>query len=261
MKKINNAENSATAKPEDGLGKSNNAANIAARVISIDAATKSLAVACLNLYDISNQNQQLINLLNGAALSYGATLSNGAALSNTAAAINELLTPITIHSLEVIDLIPNRQVSKCGIIERSAALMRYLTTLTARLISINWLDANTHLLIEYQMGQNRKSGDIQTQIIYHFLQYLPQSNIHIIGPSLKNKLSFATDPESKHSFYIAKYTTLYTANKSHTKYLFIEWLHAHNQLHELNGIKKKNYADIADAFCQAAAWQFQKYGT
>jgi hypothetical protein len=221
------------------------------KVISIDAATKSLAVACLNMQNIQEQNTRFIELTR--AITNG-EITESADLAAAFEEMNVLLTPIKINSLQVVDLIPERQVSKCGLIERSAALVAFLHGLTDRLTSENWLDTETHIVVEYQMGQNRKSGDIQTQIIYHFLQYLPASNIHIIGPSLKNKLHYPADPKSRHSHHIAEYDTLYTANKSHTKYLFTKWLATHKQMEHIYEIPKKNYADIADAFCQAAAW-------
>jgi hypothetical protein len=218
------------------------------KVISIDAATKSLAIACLNLYNtndiykqIKDQLSKINDILDPDTI-------------NILKKINKLATSIEIIKLDVVDLLPGKIVSKCGIVERSAALTTYTSKFTKDLLDMEWLDLNTHLLIEYQMGPNRKSGDIQTQLIYHFLQYLPAKNIHVVGPSLKNKLCYKNDPNSIHSSHIAKYTTLYTANKSHTKYLFLSWLNAHGQTHHINKINKKNYADIADAFCQAAAW-------
>jgi hypothetical protein len=62
------------------------------------------------------------------------------------------------------------------------------------------------------------------------------------------------DLESLHSNHIARFDTLYSANKSHTKYVFLKWLGAYGELEHLANISKKNYADIADAFCQAIAW-------
>lgn len=220
------------------------------KVISIDAATKSLAIACLNMYDIQQQRNLTAIIVNEIK-----EATDHDIIIELVNQLNILLTPIQIYSLDVVDLIPNEKVSDCSIIKRSSALVNFLSNFTNNLITNKWLDNNTHFIVEYQMGPNRKSGDIQTQLIYHFLQYLPPQNVHVVGPSLKNKLLYSKKVESCHSAHIAKYRTLYTANKSHTKYLFISWLAAHNQTQFIKNINKKNYADIADAFCQAAAYQ------
>ena len=74
--------------------------------------------------------------------------------------------------------------------------------------------------------------------------------INLVGPSLKNKVYI---DNLQHCYFMEKYTTKYSANKTHTKANFLKWL-------ELNGvemskdIKKKNYDDIADAFMQIFGW-------
>jgi hypothetical protein len=215
------------------------------KIISIDAATKSLAIACLEFNNIYQQIEEIIKLIK--------TNFNESTLEKC----NEILNPINIKSLDVIDLIPNQKVSKCNIIEISYELMKYIHNFTKNLQECKWFDNSVHIVIEYQMGPNRKSGDIQTQLIYHFLQFLPIKNIHIIRPSLKNKLYFPKDINSQHNSHIERYKKKYTGNKSHTKYIFIQWLTAYNKLNYIKNINKKNYADIADAFCQANAWYLE----
>jgi len=202
------------------------------KIISIDVANKSLAIACFTV-SLSSCNERL-----------------------TVCA--DIPNSISIKSLMVCDLIPGKKVSDTSLIERTNSLCIFLIEFTDQLIEDKWLEKKAtsavHLIIEYQMGPNRKSGDVQSQIIYHFLQYLPPNNIHIVGPSLKNKLKLFNDPLSHHNHYIEKYQTLYAANKAHTRYLFLSWLKNNKQLNALQQIKKKNYADISDAFCQAIAW-------
>lgn len=215
---------------------------IGRRIISIDAATKSLAIACLEFHDADEQLRRIINI--------GKDMANAPPPAEIVAIYN----PITIKLFQVVDLIPNQKVAKCGLVQRSVALMKFIHKFTKDLAEDGWFNESVQIIIEFQMGPNRKSGDIQTQLIYHFLQFLPPENIHIVRPSLKNKLYFKSDPNSLHEAHKAQYTKLYTGNKSHTKYILLEWLNAYGQMAHLAQIGKKNYADIADAFCQAAAW-------
>lgn len=211
------------------------------KIISIDAANKSLAIACIecDIYDKS-KIYKMANELNTENLIDFLTI------------IKEYLNYIKIKKLIVKDLIPGKQLKETNFIERSFALHQYLKQFTDE--NKNWIKKNdTYLIIEYQMGPNRKSGDVQSQILYHFLSYIFVANIIIIGPSLKNKIQ-TKDPKSFHNYHIKKYQTLYTANKSHTKYIFLEWLEQNKQKNKLSDINKKNYSDIADAFCQAIAW-------
>jgi hypothetical protein len=216
------------------------------KIISIDAATKSLAIACLEFNDINQQIKQITELIK---------INKN---KETLELCNNILNPINILSLEVKDLIPNKKVSKCNVLEISYELLKFMNNFTKKLKDRNWLDDKVNIIIEFQMGPNRKSGDIQTQLIYHFLQIIPIENIYIIRPSLKNKLFFINDSNSYHSIYIEKYRKKYTSNKVHTKYIFINWINAYGKSNYLKNINKKNYDDIADAFCQAVAWYLEK---
>lgn len=213
------------------------------KIISVDAANKSLAVACLEYHDCSLIFAELL-----------LELINCKNMAPQLDKMSKALDNITINLLTVVDLIPGKKISETNLVERTCSLKKFLFKITSEMTSTKWLTADVHLVIEYQMGPNRKSGDIQSQIMYHFSQYLPQNNIHVIGPSLKNKLKFQKDPLSFHNFYIEKYQTLYAANKAHTRYLFLSWLKNNKQSSKLQNIKKKNYSDISDAFCQAIAW-------
>ncbi len=207
------------------------------KIISIDVANKSLAIACLEIFQYDAN--KILNQL------YIATAVEAIQI------LTEYVDNIKIKTLEVVDLLPGKQVKQSSSIERTEALYKYLCNFTKA--KQKWFDQHTHLVIEYQMGPNKKSGEVQCQVIYHFLSHINSRNIHIVGPSMKNKLSMK-DPKSKHSYHIAKYDTLYCANKSHTRYIFLEWLAARNETNKLINIKRKNYSDIADAFCQAIAW-------
>lgn len=216
------------------------------KIISIDVANKSLAIACIKYMD----NKLILkNLLKN--LSQCSDETNILSLLNK---ISIIMDNINIKQLKVVDLLPGKKVHDVSLIDRTYVLNEFLSQFTNDLIKNKWLDTDVHLIIEYQMGPNRKSGDAQAQIIYHFSQYLPLQNVHVVGPSLKNKLRYPKDHQSLHNFYVEKYQTLYAANKAHTRYLLLTWLKNNKQLEKLQHINKKNYSDIADAFCQAIAW-------
>lgn len=251
------------------------------KIISFDVANKSLAIAQLEIINIKKifcsiannleklqselailQNIEKSNLKNIEEKNLKSNLKN---IEENYKKIIELLKyttkliplPINFLHLEVCDVIPGKKVSETNSIDRANGLFVKLNKLCIQ-FGKKWLNSDVHILIEYQMGQNKKSGEVSSQIIYHFLQYVPPENIHIIGPSLKNKLYYLDDLKSTHNYYIHKYVKLYDANKAHTNYLF----HRLIEIYELNSekqeklelIKKKNYNDIADAVCQAIAW-------
>jgi hypothetical protein len=218
------------------------------KIISIDAATKSLAIACLEFNNITENINSICKKI---------YYSEGNINDLVEQLYNEY-NPIQIKSLDVVDLIPHSKVSECDIIDISNALFLYMNNYINNLIKENWFDDSINILIEYQMGPNHKSGNIQIQLIYHFLNFLPKKNIHLVHPSLKNKLYFSNITESYYSYHRNKYKKKYTSNKSHTKYLFLNWLNAYGQNNKINIINKKNYSDIADAFCQAVSWNLLK---
>lgn len=207
------------------------------KIISIDAANKSLAIACIEMhvYDADKVLDQLCKVT----------------MPEVFTIMGDYIDNIHVNKLDVVDLLPGKKLKQTDTIERTNALYVYLTKFTNSISE--WIDRDTHLVIEYQMGPNKKSGEVQCQATYHFLPHILPQHIHIIGPSIKNKLSTG-DPKSKHNYHIANHRTLYCANKSHTRYIFLEWLAQHDQLDKLSKIKRKNYSDIADAFCQAVAW-------
>lgn len=255
------------------------------KIISFDVANKSLAIAQLeiinikkifcsivnNLEKLQSELTILQNIEKSNSKNYKKNIKENNSKSNLKSIeenykkITELLKyttkliplPINFLHLEVCDVIPGKKISETNSIDRAYGLFVKLNKLCIQ-FGKKWLNSDVHILIEYQMGPNKKSGEVSSQLIYHFLQYVPPENIHIIGPSLKNKLYYLDDFKSTHNYYIHKYVKLYDANKAHTNYLF----HRLIEIYKLNSekqkrlelIKKKNYNDIADAVCQAIAW-------
>lgn len=215
--------------------------------LSIDVANKSLAISFLEYNNILYKNVNLIKIN-----------SNNSQLSNIKDLINinnNLNNIIKYYICEVIDLLPNKKVRNCGILERSNALKEYLTTLKIRIEEyINSLNiSKITLLIENQPSFNDKSRTAFNQIIYAFSKN-DIYKIKVMNPMYKNFISFK--PELKHYNFIKKYSNNYLANKNHTKENFLYFIDRFNLKSIIKKIKKKNYDDIADSFMQIFAYIF-----
>ena len=215
--------------------------------LSIDVANKSLAISFLEYNNILYKNVNLIKIN-----------SNNSQLSKIKDLINinnNLNNIIKYYICEVIDLLPNKKVRNCGILERSNALKEYLTTLKIRIEEyINSLNiSKITLLIENQPSFNDKSRTAFNQIIYAFSKN-DIYKIKVMNPMYKNFISFK--PELKHYNFIKKYSNNYLANKNHTKENFLYFIDRFNLKSIIKKIKKKNYDDIADSFMQIFAYIF-----
>lgn len=96
------------------------------------------------------------------------------------------------------------------------------------------------LLYEFQMNANDKSRMISNFIAYEYSDIC--KDIRRVMPTLKNKIYFHKD--LKHSEFLKKNNSSYTANKKHTtanmKYYF--------EIFNLELPNKKKLDDMADAF-------------
>jgi hypothetical protein len=204
--------------------------------LSIDVANKSLAISFLE-YNKLKINNKINNIYDLIALN------------------NNLNNIIKYYICEVIDLLPNKKVKNCNIIERSNALKNYIKQLKIRIKQfIEELKINKILLlIEFQPSFNDKSKTAFNQLIYAF----SNNNIFtikVMNPMYKNFIYFTK--ELKHSNFIKKYANNYLANKNHTKENFLYFLEKYNMKDKIINIKKKNYDDIADSFMQIFAYIF-----
>lgn len=226
------------------------------KIISFDVANKSLAIAQLEIINIKKIMHQINNIITDQIQNESRVDCYKNIIELLKYTKQLIPLPINFLHLEVCDVIPGKKVSETTSIDRANGLYTKLNQLCKQ-FNKKWI-SDAHILIEYQMGQNKKSGEVASQIIYHFLQYIPPENIHIIGPSLKNKLYYLDDVKSTHNYYVNKFVKLYDANKAHTKYLFNRLIEIYKldseKENKLTLIKKRNYPDIADAICQAIAW-------
>ncbi len=215
--------------------------------LSIDVANKSLAISFLEYNNILYKNVNLIKINNN-----NSQLSNIKDLININNNLNNI---IKYYICEVIDLLPNKKVRNCGILERSNALKEYLIALKIRIEEyINNLNiSKITLLIENQPSFNDKSRTAFNQIIYAFSKN-DIYKIKVMNPMYKNFISFK--PELKHYNFIKKYSNNYLANKNHTKENFLYFIDRFNLKSIIKKIKKKNYDDIADSFMQIFAYIF-----
>lgn len=95
-------------------------------------------------------------------------------------------SPLVIVDMNVVDLLPNKNIAESTERERAAALRALLNHLVAR------YGVPDHVAIERQAVaggghiMSTKSAVIMNQIIYHFAEL---SEICLIAPAAKNKLS------------------------------------------------------------------------
>ena len=141
---------------------------------------------------------------------------------------------------ECIDLIPNIANKDIDTVERIKIVSKYVKKNIYPLIT----DINPDqlsILVEFQMSHNTQSKVVSIALLTLFSDY----EIHLVNPSLKNKLYFTT--EGKYCHFIEKYKNSYDANKKHALYNFKEFERIFNQSLTCSD-KLKGH--IADAFMQ-----------
>jgi hypothetical protein len=254
-------------------------------IISFDIASKSLAISIilintnwkieiLNYIDLYN----LLKKEDPESKKYDTLIKKYKCIKEINYIIHNI---IQIKFLDVVDLTPNMKLKDVHVIDRSARLSSYICNLKLY-INTNIPIAETEkvkVLLEYQMGPNDQSRNVGSQILYAFsgidpsyksnnLPIVDNTNvIHsrkhiydpmIIGPTLKNKLCVAQGGE--YSAFVEKYATNYTANKSHSKFNFLQWMKTRPELERqlIGSIKKKNIDDIADSVNMCIAWVYYK---
>jgi hypothetical protein len=243
------------------------------RYISFDVANKSLAIAIVYYKSDEEIHSSLLKEFNNyKKLKKRLLKTNPIQIFHEYNALLKkcddiLQQKFVIEYLNVVDLIPDKKLSETTTIERTYYLHKFLQQLqnTIKEITLGSRgvdDNNYKFLIEYQMGPNDKSRVVSSQIILFCMDFLSsgdsaEDRIKLVGPSLKNKLSFVNDECSYHSYYLSKYKTNYAANKNHTKYILKKIIKTYNQEHLLKDIQKKNIDDAADAVCMALAFIYK----
>ena len=229
------------------------------KIISFDVATKSLAVSIID-YNYNLESAFKINMYFEEYLKFKKNHKPYNLSENIIKIFTkfcdfldkmdaELSNMIYINYLDVKDLIPNKKIKDTDIIERTCKLKDYLTSIENKCD----ISPECQILVEYQMGPNDKSRTISSQILYHFAN---KAILHLIGPTLKNKVYIKNDKNSTYSSFVAKYTTNYAANKNHAKYIFEKFINIYKYNLDKK-IKKKNIDDIADSTIMSVAFAIQ----
>jgi len=116
--------------------------------------------------------------------------------------------------------------------------------LKAALDKLEPANSDTFVLIERQPPtRNYKSSSVQDQIC----MYYADCKLALMNPRAKNRIHVLAGLE--HSVFAKRCRDLYTANKQHSAANIAEFSDCFD-LHLLDGIKKANHDDIADAVMQ-----------
>jgi hypothetical protein len=132
--------------------------------------------------------------------------------------------------------------------------------LYAREISIS-----TYIISHYTNISKHNIKNISYSLKYFPINYLQdyelpdqyKTNVILVNPVLKNTVQIDSEITGNYSSFISKYSTNRTANKKHTDHNFLYYLEKTNQLHIIDGNKKK-LNDVSDAFMMIYAWILKK---
>ncbi len=227
-------------------------------VISFDIGIKTLATSVIEYRNINKELKSIIDII---------SITDTDKLTQSLNDIDSLLDKrINVHFLDVKDLIPGKKIASVTPVQITKLLYDYLCEITDVLCE----GIKYKVLIEYQMGPNDKARNIASQIMMFFTSY--DFEIEIVGPSLKNKIflgEWAPENETLHCNFVAKYSSLYSANKQHSKFVFTRLLELWNNKKDDNNnsdkkrgakeIKKNVYKDIGDSVLMSLAWMKKKY--
>lgn len=181
---------------------------------------------------------------------------------------------IQIKYLDIFDLIPGKKLKETNAIERACrlkAVLEYIDFICYQLYNKNQPDL---VLVEFQMGQNNKSNDNFSQILFHYakadnnfshhnnymqtrttkLQEQQNTKLIVVRPSIKNTVSIT--PNGQYHHFLKRYKTRYTANKAHAVFNLQAFCTLFNQTHLIpsstSTTKKRSkkicLKDAADAF-------------
>lgn len=202
--------------------------------LSFDPANKSLAIG---LYKIDNDWRSKYRLI-----------FENLNINNLEESNEQLDNLIQILYVDVIDMMPGKNVKDTNLIERSLLLKQTLENINNKIKHIGEI---INVCIEYQLNLNDKSRCVYSQLIYEYSN--PNKyKINCIKPSLKNSITI--NKNMPYSNYISKYSSNYKANKIHSKDNFLYFIKIFKLEDKIKHIKKKNLDDISDTFTQIIAY-------
>ena len=244
------------------------------RVLSIDPATKSLAVSILDFNkEWRNDLGQIREAKQVTFHAESDLLARINILAEWVSAMDKILdTIVTLRYVNVFDLLPGEKVVD-GLAENRMARLKGVSEYL-RFINDKIGGPIDTVLIEYQMSLNDKSRGIASALAYEFSQASREFAFHgskldfkrefdsqssgrpcrveIVGPALKGKVYFGSAGHIQN--FRRKYMGNYTSNKAHAKYNFLKWISDHQCEQIIEGIPRGNLDDVADSFLMAYAW-------
>jgi hypothetical protein len=147
-------------------------------------------------------------------------------------------TPLFLGAVDFL----NARVKDVSITERTRRLAITLTAFDALT-----LPKPSHVLIEYQMGQNDLSRLLSSQILYHYT--VQGYECHVVPPAWKLRVGFGAISLQQ---FLQSCSSKYRANKKLSKAVLERWADVFHI--SLDHIAKKNRDDVGDAFLMAIAW-------
>lgn len=224
------------------------------KILSIDSANKNIGICYLEF------DENWLSKYKSYVSFYKKQQHTAKSLINALNKLNDILDSVfKIKYVNWYDLIPGRKLKETTLLERTRSLKGLLNS---------WQFSPDVILVEYQMGQNDKSRTVASQILYYYsdahviyasgldgkiqqIEPTSQVKLYLVGPSLKNTISFGAD--ITYSKFLEKFSRK-TSNKKHTMANFIKFTKVFNQEDLYKNLKIPKYDDIADSFMMASAW-------
>ena len=239
------------------------------RILSFDVASKSLAVSIVNVNGEWRRDlREVREGFGGVDMSGMGAVEACEHVLRYVSKVREVVDGlVSVEMIDVVDLIPGEKLKGSSPVVRANRLRAYLDGLGRR------LEGEYKVLLEYQMGPNDKSRSVCSQLLYHFScgdggfrcvnESLaggrvgsPVYDVEIVGPSLKNKISF----DKPHQYFVKKYAKMYDANKKHSVCNLEYWVRRNKLEKMVERVPKKNMDDVADSVMMALAWVILKSG-
>lgn len=226
--------------------------------LGFDVATKSFAFSLMRIRRISAAELRAGLLGTAEAIADGELRAAAAQVACFAAATRGA---VRLVDGEACDLAPGRPDKSIHTIERAQLATKYVERRifpaleAARALGCPPRGAGTlRVAIEYQMGPNSPNQTVQAALASIFAY----DDTFMIGPSLKNKMRFPSQPDLDYSHFISMYETTYSANKAHTLavYKYLEAIFDFAPI--MARTPKKLQKDLADSAVQIVA--FVRYG-
>ncbi|ARA71920.1 hypothetical protein BNJ_00079 [Kaumoebavirus] len=241
-------------------------------VFSWDCANKS--IACTKLKIMKNLAEILEDLREKCRDLRDEYMSGNLDRLHLLGKLNDRIVWITKNAVVIelatsCDTLEGQLLRDTTAVQRGKATKKFLSKYT---------NPVEYVLVEYQMAANFKSGEVSSQLVYHFCDKC--SELVVVGPSVKNKCNFEVDatyfskltrglsegnkkkikkvakiveeyPNLSVGSFLNKYATNWSANKAHSAVSFIVLLALIGRLDILDSIDYKHISDIGDSCLQA----------